>query len=218
MSKPPSTLALVRSTVREHLAGSPAFRQLPPDQRREIAHDLVRISTYLTVPEGMPANTIARTVVVFDQLIEAVDFPEFVESLIRGVFDAIIDSSIEQMRAFGKMLKEVGNTVDAFLKAQVSDDDARQSLAATYPEYFELDTRRHLCVRADADRRQAAKRLSRLVLNGDLRSLDSRELDTKLVPAARSRMAASRQQLLASMVLMGINRIVVTNGAVKPRR
>src|SRR5260370_5843146 len=36
----------------------------------------------------------------------------------------------------------------------------------------------------------------------------------RLVPAARTQLATSRQQLLATMVLMGINRIVVTDGRI----
>ena len=40
---------------------------------------------------------------------------------------------------------------------------------------------------------------------------------TSAAPATRRRAHADRQQLLATMVLMGINRIVVTDGVVKAR-
>ena len=40
-------------------------------------------------------------------------------------------------------------------------------------------------------------------------------METVLVPAARRQLAQSRQQVLATMVLMGINRIVVTSGRIK---
>jgi hypothetical protein len=44
--------------------------------------------------------------------------------------------------------------------------------------------------------------------------LDPRTAEDTLVPAARRRMAMDRQQLLATMVLMGINRLVVTDGKI----
>jgi hypothetical protein len=47
--------------------------------------------------------------------------------------------------------------------------------------------------------------------------LDDETIETKLVPAARTQLATSRQQLLATMVLMGINRIVVTDGRISAK-
>ena len=38
-----------------------------------------------------------------------------------------------------------------------------------------------------------------------------------LVPAARTQLATSRQQLLATMVMLGINRIVVTDGKISAK-
>jgi hypothetical protein len=45
-------------------------------------------------------------------------------------------------------------------------------------------------------------------------SLDDDTIEEQLVPAARTQLATSRQQLLATMVLMGINRIIVTDGRI----
>jgi hypothetical protein len=44
--------------------------------------------------------------------------------------------------------------------------------------------------------------------------IDDEENEAKLVNSARLIMAKSRQQLLASMVMLGINRIVVTDGSI----
>jgi hypothetical protein len=54
---------------------------------------------------------------------------------------------------------------------------------------------------------------------GPLKSLDleDEENEHKLVQAARTQLATSRQQLLATMVLMGINRIVVTDGKIQAK-
>lgn len=40
----------------------------------------------------------------------------------------------------------------------------------------------------------------------------SNDIEKRLVPSARRRLAVGRQQLLASMVLMGVNRVVVKGG------
>jgi hypothetical protein len=50
-----------------------------------------------------------------------------------------------------------------------------------------------------------------------LESFDDEKVEEQLVPAARRRMAMDRQQLLATMVMMGINRLVVTNGYIKSK-
>src|SRR5204862_543888 len=52
-----------------------------------------------------------------------------------------------------------------------------------------------------------------LGLNQDV-DLDDKSVEDILVPAARRRLAQQRHQLLSTMVLMGINRIVVTSGRI----
>jgi hypothetical protein len=55
-----------------------------------------------------------------------------------------------------------------------------------------------------------------LGLNQDV-DLDDKSVEEILVPAARRRLAQQRHQLLSTMVLMGINRIVVTSGRIYAR-
>jgi len=47
-----------------------------------------------------------------DDVVGAVDFPAFVNDLIRGVFDAIVDASIKQMEAFAGLLTSAATAVD----------------------------------------------------------------------------------------------------------
>jgi hypothetical protein len=47
--------------------------------------------------------------------------------------------------------------------------------------------------------------------------LDDKSAEEVLVPAARRRLAQQRHQLLSTMILMGINRIVVTSGRIYAR-
>jgi hypothetical protein len=111
------------------------------------------------------------------------------------------------MKAYADLVKSVAQTVARFAQENISDDDGRDYLAERYAEYFEIDENRCLQLRENVDRREALKRLRRLVPDGGLKRLDASAITTILIEAARRRIVANRQQLLASMVVMGIRRI-----------
>jgi len=50
----------------------------------------------------------------FTRFIRDIDFPQFVDDLLRGVFDSIVDASIRQMKAYGELVKHVAGAVDRF--------------------------------------------------------------------------------------------------------
>lgn len=154
----------------------------------------------------------------FTEMVQKVDFPQFVAGLIDGVFGAIVNSSIQQMEAYAELVKNVSKSVTQYMKDNVSENNARDYLADRYPEHFEID------ISGDKPRvrqRQGASEENLPDLQGDLglpdpvSSLDDDVIEEKLVPAARRRMALDRQQLLATMVMMGVNRLVVTNGSIE---
>ena len=84
-----------------------------------------------------------------------------------------------------------------------------------FPELFRLDVdtgeegeQPRVRLKDGVDEDEALKRVNSLpVEGGPIESLDDESIEEKLVPAARTQLATSRQQLLATMVLMGINRI-----------
>jgi hypothetical protein len=76
---------------------------------------------------------------VTKQTLDAIAFPTFVAELIRGTFDAITQSSIKQMEAFGRLLGDVGRTVDDFMNQNISDNQARDWLAQSYPAYLRVE-------------------------------------------------------------------------------
>jgi len=232
-----AALAIVRRTVRGLLESSPSFRALPPDKRRQIAHDTVRAATYMADPGGLvsrefrapllratPGKTSgARTVnlvqtlhggtTALDALTNDVDFPAFVAALIHGVFNAIVDASVQQMEAYAALMSDVAASVDEFESDAISDESARETLVNEFPELFcRVNAKRATLVwRSDAE---PAARL-RLQAALGLRKLEPDVRD--LVAATRRRLARNRQQTLATVVLMGINRIVVTDGKITPR-
>jgi len=199
--------------VRTLLALSPSYRQLPPERQSQIAGDMAKIAGYLVEPEGTPAHRLPGAIAVvaggggLEDTVKAVDFPEFVGALISGVFQALVESSIDQMEAYGELLSNVADTVDQFADDNVSDRTARDWLARTYPEYFQRDADSGvLTLSSNCDRAEAITRLRLLPLPCSLKRLSTAHIETVIVPAARSRITASRQQLVATMVLMGANR------------
>jgi len=156
-------------------------------------------------------------------LLQAINFPEFVSGLIKGVFHAIVQSSIEQMEAYGKLVADVAKTLNQFRDENVSANQGRDHLVDQFPDMFQIDMDTgefggggpRVRLREGADEEEALRRVNSMPIEGGpVSSLDDETIEEKLVPAARTQLATSRQQLLATMVLMGINRIVVTDGKI----
>lgn len=206
--------------------GRPAARQLAPDlgTLRRAAGPAAPGGPASTSPAPPPpagspptgsTGTTGRVGEVARATLEAIDFPNFVSGLIQGTFQAIVDSSVQQMQAYAEMLKQVASTVDQFMAENVSDGMARDYLADRYGEIVSRDNssgRPRLSVNTDA--------------GGELPSffndlgfaapedLTDDSVEDIVVPAARRSLAEQRQQTLATMVLMGINRVLVNDGEI----
>jgi hypothetical protein len=164
---------------------------------------------------------------VAGMLLREVNFSSFVGGLIQNVFQAIVDASIQQMEAYGELVASVAKTLNQFRDENVSVNQGRDHLVEQFPDFFELsvdtgffgETGPRVKLRDGADDREAARRVNEsLPIEGDpITSLDDETIEERVVPAARTQLATSRQQLLATMVLMGINRIVVTDGRISAK-
>jgi hypothetical protein len=171
------------------------------------------------------AGAVKQGVEQFRNLVGTVDFPSFVGGLIQNVFQAIVNASIQQMNAYGQLLKSVAQTVDQFAQDNISLNNARDWLADKYPDHIGVDEegaqeeggQPRLAIKSeDAD--AALQQINAdMGLAQPITDLSDPEQESRLVIAARLQMARSRQQLLSSMVLLGINRIVVTDGAINAK-
>lgn len=97
-----------------------------------------------------------------------------------------------------------------------SHNQARDYLGDRYPDFLEVDIggeQPKIKPKEGHDENNLPDFFADLGLAEPVQSLDE-ETAEQLVPFARQRMAMDRQQLLATMVLMGINRLVVTNGSI----
>jgi hypothetical protein len=137
---------VVRDAVRALLARSSAYASLPEEERRALAEEATKVAEHASTAQGGDG-------------VRAIDFPEFVAGLVQGVFQSIVDASVQQMREYAKLLGEAARALEAL----------------------------------DAAERGATE------------------------ASARRELAKQRQQMLATMVLMGINRIVVTDGEIKAK-
>jgi len=273
------TIAAVRGPVRTILENNSAFRRLTPLERKDLAEQMVKVSSYLANPEGVvteeidrhkapqktplaraqddparakedpvatagkraasspgfagkdfEAGAVKQGVQQFGELVKKVDFPNFVSGLIQNVFQAIVDSSIQQMHAYGELLANVAKTVDQFAQDNLTENNARDWLAQKYPGKLGIDTSQMSSGFAAGDTPAAVT--PKLVAKGEDAETDLKTVSTDLgldkpitdisdpdqeqtlVIRARLQMARQRQQLLASMVVLGINRIVVTDGLI----
>ncbi|MCB0208149.1 MAG: hypothetical protein KDJ52_02390 [Anaerolineae bacterium] len=267
------TLGAVRPAVRDVLMASPAFSKLTPEEQRELAQTMVKVSAYMANPDGVVTETepetkeppplasaqanateqlrsrlaqdpgfagqdfeggaIRQGTDQFRRLVQAVDFPQFVGGLIRNVFEAIVDTSIEQMRAYGELLANVAKSVDDFARDNISENNARDWLSQRFPDQLGVGVDAFGGGFAEGDETAAPQpRLEatgddpdsdlnaisgELGVNPSVTDLSDENEELRLVLAARLAIARSRQQLLASMVMLGINRIVVTDGHINAK-
>lgn len=171
------------------------------------------------------AGAVQQGVEQFKNLVGSVDFPSFVGGLIQNVFQAIVTASIQQMDAYGKLLKSVAQTVDQFAQDNISLNNARDWLAGKYPDQIGIDEegaqeeggQPRLAVKGENGDAALQQINAEMGLAQPITDLSDPEQESRLVMAARLQMARSRQQLLSSMVILGINRIVVTDGAINAK-
>ena len=214
-----STVSAVRPQVRGLLERSPAYRSLPPDKRRQIAHDTVRVASYLVNPDRLISQEFAGPVLAPNDLLTAVSFPSFVTGLINGVFGAIVNASIQQMEAYAELVAHAASSVSDFTADKITDGMALTELANTFPQMFCRSGKGGLELALEkSSARSSMTHVARtLGLRRPLPVVKSADGRRVLVTAVRRRVARERQKSLALALSMGINRIVVTDGRINAR-
>jgi hypothetical protein len=154
-------------------------------------------------------------------LSDEIDFPAFVASLIHGTFDAIVDASIRQMESYSDLVSAVAKTTEQFTEENVTLNQARDWLVQQFPQDLALDLTGSprvvpkLREGDDPDEPRSPEWLEQFQLGGE--ELTTELLEEQLVPRARTNVGQGRQQLLATMVLLGLNRVVVRDGSISAR-
>ena len=235
-------LQQVRENVAEILRRTAAYWRLDDEDRRALADNIVKAGAFISgaatgvVPEqaeigGRRVLLHGRADAAGDDLtvsaarqdpqpstdmIQRVDFPQFVAGLIDGVFSAIVTFSIQQTEAYAELLQSVAKSVDEYTKDNVTENQARDYLVEQCPDDLELDTsgeQPQLAPKQGAKGQSLPDFIKALGLAQPIDSLDDQTSEQVLM-AARKKIAMDRQQLLATMILMGINRLIVTDGQI----
>lgn len=178
---------------------------------------------------GVAAQRVAGTT---QQILNAVSFPRFVTELINGVFKALVDSNQQQMSSYVELIQNVSASLGGFADANVGLDGARQWLAERFPGSFTVEgesdpfsepgqrlTPEEQAER-DAETRLRLRPGASMPSEGALRtalglgpqdSVPTGDPENLVVPA-RAALARNRQQMLATMVMLGLQRIVIESG------
>ncbi|AXK72154.1 hypothetical protein DWG18_07570 [Lysobacter sp. TY2-98] len=241
----------IRGAVRDVLEKAPGYHALHEDDRRSLAHAMVRVSSLAarlieeegdahaaTAPPrnaplaraqsqpdfGASADRIAGTT---QNVLNAVSFPRFVTDLINGVFRAMLDSNQTQMQQYVNLLNAVSASAEGFEGAQFGLMRVRQWLADHFPEAIEYEAPDVEPGEApDPDEianarlrlRSGASMPTPDIIRATLGMAPEDPLEAsnpeQLVPIARRFLARQRQQMLATMVMMGMQRIVIDSGKI----
>jgi hypothetical protein len=148
--------------------------------------------------------------------LEAVNFTGFVSSLMTGTFQAIVDASTRQIRDYAALVASLSQTLEDFTDQNVTPNQVRDWLAERHPQDLQV-------VLPAPGKADSPKLLPRPAAEGSSPSwlgqydLGGQELSADLtegplLDAGRTKVGGERMQTLATLVLMGINRVVVSEG------
>lgn len=123
----------MRPKVRDLLENSPAYRSLPPDKRSHVAHDTVRVATYLVDRHRLTSQELASPVLAPNDPLTAVNFPSFVTGLSNGVFGAIVWlGSADELAHLRVQIHALG-AAQAEKRAQSRAEDGTQASGSCLP-------------------------------------------------------------------------------------
>ncbi|WP_266170734.1 hypothetical protein [Dyella subtropica] len=168
-----------------------------------------------TTPKEKATDAIGRRA---SALAEAIDFPTFVASLVHGTYDAIVDSSIKQVESFADLVGAVAKPIEQFAQENVTDGQARAWLVEQYPHDVTLtqdgsDYRLAPLTKPGDDGQTPAP-----AWLADFGAADgefnTETLESVVLPKARERVAQHRLSTLSTMVLLGMQRVVVKDGTI----
>ena len=227
-----SSLVRISSTalgLAEEAGASPP----PPHPRPVPPRPLAAAQAASDTFSGAAVGRIASTT---QGILQAVSFPRFVGELITGVFKAMNDSNQQQLTAFVDLIRNVAATTEGFADANIGVSGARSWLAERFPGSFEVrgadddgfdnpaemteeeraewqaerDANTRLVLRPGAEMPSESALRTALGL-GPGESLPTGDPEGLVGPAAMV-LARNRQQMLATMVMMGMQRIVIDSG------
>lgn len=157
-------------------------------------------------------------------LVDEINFPAFVAGLVHGTYDAMVDAAIRQMEAFADLVSAVAKDVDQFTSENVTTNQVYDWLQHQYPRDLLLDVpvgpnaaepQLHPRAASGDDTENSPAWLADFGLEG--LPLTDDLIAQQLVPAAKRKVGENRMQTLATMVLLGMNRINIKDGSISAK-
>lgn len=208
VAPPPPTVRRGASVLAQAMATTPAASPNQGGTPNQIQSQ----SEPQSAAKPPATETIARRM---GAMVDEVDFPGFVAGLVHGTYDAIVDASIRQMESYAGLVGAVAKTVDQFTAENITPNQARDWLVSRYPADVRLVLPNGAGGQPRLEPRVEGATPTWL---GDY-GLDGEELTTELleeqvIGQVRQHMGTERQQLLATMVMLGMNRVAVRDGSI----
>jgi hypothetical protein len=139
--------------------------------------------------------------------VDKIDFPQYVFDLIQGTFEAIVDATIQQMDAYTELLEKVTKSIDQFMTNNISDNDAGDYLTEDFKFDFIASTHR-----GSNDQYNDCEELKHILTKMGIKlAIECPPTEKQLETIREALELRSRQKLLTTMVMMGINHIVVSD-------
>jgi len=144
-----------------------AFRGLSNAEQQTIVTSRSRIIDYWV-------NEIDKEV-TSGELLGAIYFPAFVSDFDQGIFEAVLNTLIEQMKDSRDLLKSIAQSVEQFMRDNATDNQAIECFITLFPNLFALAKNNDLIVEKQ---REATEERCGLVVT--LMGLPTTELDSWL--------------------------------------
>ena len=146
------------------------------------------------------------------QFIQDVNFPQFVKDLLKGVFDANLQVTIQQMETYQKLLKTATDSLAKFVQ-KVDDAAAFAYLVDQKPDEFSMVFDDGMG-ESDGEGGQASSKPVLADKQGNVLDLSDNVLKARIMDA-KIAMAKEHRAMLRETILMGISRLVVEKGVVE---
>ena len=178
---------------------------------------------------GMPFDAASNRQLadVAQATLEGIAFPRFVTELVNGVFRGLIDANAQQIQAYVDMISGV-TAATADSASATGPDQARLWLVQQFPDSYELGTSED----AWGEEQEAGTTVVRLregrdgppredvagileLTGEEAEGFDTEEPEEGLLGKVRAYLSRKRQRVIASLLTLGMNRLVIDHGRIK---
>ena len=220
---------VAKEQTRNILTNSVSFRHMPFDEQKKIYQDVMneqmalmmgngesKLATEMKKKGGFVDKSsdllddkrhekgFEEGVDSFEDLVDSVDFPQFVKDLLKAVFDANISVMKAQTDDYIRLMKEATTGLASFIK-QIDSTTTFAYLAENNADEFGI------VMEDDAD---GGQKMELTNPQGEKVDMEDNEVKAKIMDA-KIKMAQEHRAALREMILMGVTRLVVEKGDVE---